>query len=1259
MKKRIFSFLLLFTIILSCVPYTTYAAAIGDTQNGTPTQPTTTPETTPDSGDNSDDTEEGDEEEEETPVILGPQILSFSPNVTSLHSINAFLAANPEAAPTGVYFLPYLEDFPVNLADTAAHVVDTGGTVHNFAAVYTGAFNTEVAYYSALTDTENTGRLITSKKVYDSTDNSRALTLMGYDLLLSNELCDITTKDNVVSVSYQPELVGKNPMRAETIVMDIYKALQQYEWDMEFVWCIDNSLTLDTNPIQEQISVQVNDTLEKGIDTSEGATWVWATRSNPELYWDKVDKDCVFNGGAHNATTNATNIEGTKTSVSFNKTRTATMTMGEFCAVAHAMMELYGEPVLTETETLLMLQNYTLDLPTGASEEITDAIEYLAAKGIIHPSEIDLDKAVTFADIENILCRIADEDSRLTFKNVGYNFNSELVQKGYVEVETSLDGDILTDLEEITNPLANAFNDYFVEADDKLTNLLITEDGGVTTKLIATDMLCNDSDSEELFINNGITPTGYYHFQIHSSISSAVISYLLDDNATVVSGGSYTLTGGGGVYNVNNEGEFEHFTFDEAMYSDLYIDADRRTSGSMWQGEAPLSDSYHWYSICIQNPDEQQLKNSISAITYDGVPMSHLFSLVPETEPLADYTYDIAVWRCADTVSANGDTVAQYVLQTKDSNSEFMSKFTINSSTTSTKHSSNAYYNKNGELLVSYDFLKEKGLVNSMTEINDGTYLIVGGVGAQSKSNIYLFTKTDKILVNNTLYDSEGSDLVLKVSATTYINYRACLGWTCAVMTINSNGTIIPYTKLNFSNLDLTWSTKSIQTAYPRSIIVTDYLNWDSKSSTDYEGFSMSTAYPLSNYIVVVGEHISSLDDSAFIWYRRKVNVAGSIMDLGDDSVARQKFEYLTGISLSGVSSDFYLRYVPLDRNNAVGGFRNLKVYSKTYNDTKPVLDLGYIYQPAEFNDITNAYKAYFDTGSLECLLPIVKLNDKYFNINMNTCSKNSTSTLLAYGSLPYRFQTSNPKDNNKIGTLQNNGNVTVSSTADLSTAQIYPAPVGIFQTVIGLPLKSSSTVFAEGSPVYYGSCKAKLYDSGNTLTVGGLVVSSGSATNLISLYTGMKSQSAYAYPCIDMGVNTEIEVAGVSDVIQTVISSDVTIDWEKYTFKRLIEVTDRWSTVLLIFALNILPRVGMLIFFVLMILSLIADVRVWIVFNERVIDVYKILTLGRQNVHTIDFKRTFVSSLLCFSLFLMFLDGLLFNVIIWCSKVFIYLYQH
>ena len=118
-------------------------------------------------------------------------------------------------------------------------------------------------------------------------------------------------------------------------------------------------------------------------------------------------------------------------------------------------------------------------------------------------------------------------------------------------------------------------------------------------------------------------------------------------------------------------------------------------------------------------------------------------------------------------------------------------------------------------------------------------------------------------------------------------------------------------------------------------------------------------------------------------------------------------------------------------------------------------------------------------------------------------------------------------------------------------------------------------------------------------------------------------------------------------------------VDWGAYKFGRLVENLDSWSSIALIFILNVLPRVAMILFFVLMLLSLIKDVRPWRMFCQNVFDIYSFLTFGRQNVDTIDMKRVFIVSLICFSLFLMIMDGLAFEVIIWFCRFFIALWQH
>ena len=160
----------------------------------------------------------GGGEEEVTPTA--PQILSYTPVVTALHSVNAAFIENNEA----VYFLPALEDFPVNLADTCSDLITDDGKQHKFAIVYDGYFDTEVVYNQAVAEGGDAGvsRLQTSKKVFSATDNSRCLNLLGYDLLLADEHCSIVQNDGFINFQYTPTIVGSNYLTAKTCIMDLY-----------------------------------------------------------------------------------------------------------------------------------------------------------------------------------------------------------------------------------------------------------------------------------------------------------------------------------------------------------------------------------------------------------------------------------------------------------------------------------------------------------------------------------------------------------------------------------------------------------------------------------------------------------------------------------------------------------------------------------------------------------------------------------------------------------------------------------------------------------------------------------------------------------------------------------------------------------------------------------------------------------------------------------------------------------------------------
>lgn len=413
------------------------------------------------------------------PVIpREPVQVFYSPVVTSLHSVNAAFANKDNVA---VYFMPRAEDFPVDLEDMCSNVTDVRGQQHQFAIVYDGDFNKEVELVDAVNasgDSAKNTHLMTSKKVYSQTDNSRALQIVGYDLLLSRENARIASAGGDVVFTYEPTLVGTAPITTMTAVMDLYKAVGQYEWDIKLAWSPDESLTVSTSPIMQQLMVDTHDKdHDDGIDVEEGCTWVWATRTNPDLYWARAKKDAIFDGGAHKYTKPV--YIGNEVSVSFSKNELQNITMAEFCQLARAIMTLYGEPVLTEREIEAMIQSYALDIPTDQmNEEALEAVRYLAAKGIIEPSECQWEKQVTFADIEPILLRIADEQSRLTVKNNAIP-DSAMARAGYVKAQLGTPNPSYDDIEEIANPFDTNYYDYFVEAVDGYTNFYLRKIDGV------------------------------------------------------------------------------------------------------------------------------------------------------------------------------------------------------------------------------------------------------------------------------------------------------------------------------------------------------------------------------------------------------------------------------------------------------------------------------------------------------------------------------------------------------------------------------------------------------------------------------------------------------------------------------------------------------------------------------------------------------------------------------------------------------------
>ena len=110
-------------------------------------------------------------------------------------------------------------------------------------------------------------------------------------------------------------------------------------------------------------------------------------------------------------------------------------------------------------------------------------------------------------------------------------------------------------------------------------------------------------------------------------------------------------------------------------------------------------------------------------------------------------------------------------------------------------------------------------------------------------------------------------------------------------------------------------------------------------------------------------------------------------------------------------------------------------------------------------------------------------------------------------------------------------------------------------------------------------------------------------------------------------------------------------IDWGKYTFDTLIHDIDNGTSILLIIVLNILPRIGMFIFLLLITLATIANIKPWRQFCTNVFDPYKLFTFGHASVDTVKANSLLVTSIIGLAVFALFMDGTLIHVLTWITQ--------
>lgn len=383
----------------------------------------------------------GDKEDtEEIKDVTVDNWQTWYPKVTALRSLNAYLATEKGEQ---VYYVPTLEELP-NIKNAVSDCKDYHGDEKKFATVYDGYFD-QMCREALVRKSDGTYSKVPAIVQTEGSNSVRELTTLGYDLLLTNEsISNIQTSDTGVSVSYNTSKIDRANgfVDLNTALMDIYKAVGQSKYDIAYMFTSDPTLTVESSPIQEQINLLLSKS--QGIDTSDGKAWVFVTRTNPILYW----KQAAYDGVIWDA-----EALGTSKVAGASNTKDEQVSLAEFCEYAYNIMNIYGEPVMTQAEKNILLQLYGSTVPYKAcTDGQVKAIESFIAKGIISPED-DQNKLQWNANIDydymlTLLMRINDVNARTTYKDVQITMDASMIKNGYYNAKLEHEDSNIVDLSE-------------------------------------------------------------------------------------------------------------------------------------------------------------------------------------------------------------------------------------------------------------------------------------------------------------------------------------------------------------------------------------------------------------------------------------------------------------------------------------------------------------------------------------------------------------------------------------------------------------------------------------------------------------------------------------------------------------------------------------------------------------------------------------------------------------------------------------------
>lgn len=1262
----------------------------------------------------------GDEEIEGT---IDNPFGTFHPKVTVIHSVNAAISANGQ----DVYYIPSLEDLPINLKDLIeSGRYDNSGFYHGFAVAYDGSFDLEAYAQQKTGETDSNGVAIhytTSTAAYNSGKARRYLEVLGYDAILSSETCRFKEEGGKLVAVYEAKSVEKDEdLTFKTVMMDTYKALGEVCYSTQVAFAPDSSLQPNTSPLQQEIGVMLGPDNGTAWDNTEGACWVFTTRTDPDMYWAKANRDKIL----------AQIKEVSPMFTGFSEDGISTITLGDFCIFLKEMMNLYGEPVLTETEEYLLLQLYGKDLPIFmTNDSMLSAIKYLSAKGILNIDklgEYDWTETLDYETMLEMLMAVKDKDSRYTFKDVGISIDPTLSNLGYFETTVSSD---ITDVEDIQYKSAEAEMTYetaggkyykthtydFLIPDKLLKKIdkdfkpelvkvagqetsetqpyvdsfTIRKEKNIKTKTNtikssrkkATGTYKVVSDTVSSKISTQVSDTMYYWYSVpvvfestdesHPKTDKVIFTLngktvaevkaeggLLTKQNKAISFNTATTSTWGGLKENKDKSSVEESKdklsktekkVQEQSYTvytipDYLIDSSRTSdtayeSGSIYLAKAQAGiDSV--FAVKRKNWDKTLGKIKICGVNIQA-------SNFREQGNKIKGSYTIEKNKRKHKISFLRYSDKRYYFKVtgfKDFD-DFKQSINIDKVKGATQYK--AFLKQNNKYcLVSVDMLKDMGIISSYQSTDDLITL------AEEEQTIYISKRYNYIVAGSCVYQApqdvrlyaeEGNNQL-------YVDYRAVLGWSRNYLLLRDSGNSV---SLNYAgDVDEIGSARiyTFQNNNKEFLEVKAYM----KDAGNPE-MVLAGNYPLANYIVFHADASTTSNgadnDILFVFKKKQAVGITDNKDMNYERSATFLKDYL-GITLTEESGLVVCAY-PLEKSLKNGG-KNRNPPGIKYRK-----DIGYTWK---LKSKGRSYKDYYkppetngnfisETGTgwnkKTLALPFTHHNGLYFNINLNTYILNGAE--LPYGTVPGEVALSRSGEEDKLYELDNGKLDTSKVTTQSGTIEEKPAPIGIVPMFVETPDISWNEAVGAGS-VYFGTAKCNKKNTGIGWYSGKVFWKSEDSPTFVPLR--LSQNSADKVLAINSSLGTAFDgVVGSALPEQSVEQGNELekFDWENYNLQTALEDVDDFLTISTLGALAIIPRIALYLCILIIALSLVANIKPVIWFCERWFDPYKLLTLGQRDVHTIDTRVVFFTSLIGIAVFWLFLDGTILRTLSWIAR--------